>query len=400
MDSDLRAAFNRAYSPELFATYKNRLEGELGPVPFRLAETPVFLPAALAERLAEHCRGIVAELSTPERLAQMRPAVPARFDVPRMDSLPTCVQIDFALVRNADGELDGKVVELQAFPSLYAFQVIQTHAWNEVLRPIFGKDVTPYLGINEAKYIDWFKQTVLAGEDPEHVVLVDIYPEQQKTVPDFIATKRILGIDAVSITALEREGRQLFRRKNGARVPVKRIYNRVVFDELELKGASLSLPFKYTDDLDVTWVPHPNWYWIWSKHSLPHLKHSAVPRSTLLSNFTTWPSDLSRYVLKPLFSYAGTGVKIDVTVADLDAVPAADREGWLLQEKIDYARDLVTPDGERVAVEVRVMCLRTEDEAVPQPAVNLARLSRGKMHGVDHNKDMMWTGSSLGLVNR
>jgi hypothetical protein len=400
MDTALRSAFNKAYSDDLFAKYKRRLESELGPVPFRLAETPVFLPAALAARITEHSRGIVAELSTPECLAKMRQAVPARFDVPNMDALPSCVQVDFALVRDANGELDGKIVELQAFPSLYGFQVVQTRAWNEVLEPILGKQVTPYLGIDEAGYIEWLRRTVVANEDPAHVILMDIHPDQQKTVPDFAATKQVLGIDAVCVTALEREGRKLYRRKNGVRVPVKRIYNRVVFDELELKEATLTLPFAYTDDLDVHWVPHPNWYWIWSKHSLPHLKHSSVPRSTLLSELSEWPADLTRYVLKPLFSYAGTGVKIDVTRADLDAISSGDRAGWLLQEKIEYARDLVTPDGAGVAVEVRVMCLRAENEAAPVPAVNLARLSRGKMHGVDHNKDMKWTGSSLGLVNR
>jgi hypothetical protein len=400
MDPALRAAFNRAYTPELFERYRKRLEGNVGPVPFRLAETPVFLSKATGERLAEHARGIVAELSTPRCLAAMRAAVPAHYDVPRMDALPSCVQVDFALVRNEKGELDGKIVELQAFPSLYAFQVVQTRAWNEVLEPILGKRVDPYLGIDEAQYLAWLKKTVVSDADPEQVILLDIDPAGQKTVPDFHATKQLLDVDAVSITDLKREGRSLFRMKDGRRVPVKRIFNRVVFDELDIKKPELA--FAYTDDLDVHWVPHPNWYWIWSKQSLPHLSHVSVPRSRRLSELAAgdgWPKDLSRYVLKPLYSYAGTGVKIDVTAADVDAIPVADRDGWLLQEKIDYARDLVAPDGSRVAVEIRVMCLRAEDEATPMPAVNLARFSRGKMHGVDHNKDMAWTGSSLGLIN-
>jgi hypothetical protein len=315
-----------------------------------------------------------------------------------MDALPSSAQVDFAIVRDEHGELDGRIVELQGFPSLYAFTLLQARAWSDTLQKSagFGVSFSPtFGGLDDAAAIARMREAICGGEDPSSVALLDLEPLGQKTLCDFVATHKLLGIESVCVTELVRDGRRLFRKKDGKLAPVRRIYNRVVFDELEKKG--VTLPFAYTDDLDVTWFPHPNWYWVWSKYSLPQIAHPAIPRARLLSDVDELPQDLSRYVLKPLFSFAGSGVVIDVTPKDLTNIPPSERGGWLLQEKIDYARDLVTADGSRVAVEVRVMCLRAPSETALRPLLNLVRLSRGKMHGVDHNKDMKWTGSSVGI---
>jgi hypothetical protein len=206
----------------------------------------------------------------------------------------------------------------------------------------------------------------------------------------------MLGVEPVDPRDLVREGRALLRKAGSTFVPVRRIFNRVVFDELEKQDARL--PFAYTDDLDVAWVPHPNWYWAWSKYSLLHLDHPAVPETRRLSDVPSLPADLATgWVLKPLFSFAGGGVKVEPTPADVEAIPTADRDAWLLQRKVSYARELLTPAGDGVAVEVRVMCLRADAERELRPAWTLVRLSRGKMHGVDHNRDMEFTGSTVAL---
>jgi hypothetical protein len=398
VDPDLRRAYNTAYSEALYARYRERLEGEVGDVPFRLAETPVFIPAKLRDRLEAHAKGVLEMLSTPAQIDRMRLAVPGRYDVPRMDALPTCAQVDFAIVHGDDGELDGRIVELQGFPSLYAFTLAQARAWNEVVHEIPGieRELHPLFGgLDAERAARLLRDTIVAGEDPAHVVLLDIEPEAQKTRADFVATRALLGVDYVAPEQLVRSGRTLARIKDGKHVPVHRIFNRIVFDELDRVRAAL--PFAFTDDLDVTWCPHPNWYWVWSKYSLPQLDHPAIPRARLVSALAEVPRDPSRFVLKPLFSFAGGGVKIDVTREDIERIPDGERDEWLLQEKIDYARDLVTPEGQGVAVEVRVMCLRPPNEARLRPAWNLVRLSRGKMHGVDHNRDLTWVGSSVGM---
>jgi hypothetical protein len=183
--------------------------------------------------------------------------------------------------------------------------------------------------------------------------------------------------------------------KDGKKLPVRRIYNRMVFDELEQKG--YRLPFDFRDELDVTWCSHPNWYWVWSKFSLPSLDHPAIPRARFLSELKEMPEDLSRYVLKPLFSFAGAGVVIDVTPEDLARIPEAERDRWVLQEKIVYAPAFVAPDGGPVKAEIRVMLLRPPGAQKLVPHIFLVRLSRGKMLGVDHNKGHTWVGGSVGI---
>jgi hypothetical protein len=394
VEAELRRAFNATYSDARYARYLARLEKEVGPVAFRLAETPVFLPRPLADKLDRYAREILAELSEPARVEKMKHAVPRELDVPRLSPVDF-VQVDFAIVRGEDGELDARVVELQGFPSLSAFTTLQAAAWLEIVRDECGitHPLSPYFGVTRDEVVEWLRRLIVGKEDPANVVLVDLTPRAQKTWPDFVMTERLLGVESVDVSDLKKDGRALYRQKDGKSVPVRRIFNRVVFDELELKKPKLD--FAFTDDLDLTWCSHPNWYWIWSKFSLPHLSHKAIPRARVLSEVKELPGDLARYVLKPLFSFAGTGVIIDVTAEAIENIPPEKRPFFLLQEKISYARDLHAVHGAEVAVEIRVMCFRDGDEV--RPALNLARLSRGKMHGVDHNRDLDWVGSSVAV---
>ncbi|UQA57337.1 hypothetical protein [Polyangium aurulentum] len=399
MDPALRRAYNAAFSTDTYADYMHRLEKRVGcKIPFRVAETPLFLPTDLRDYLARSAREIVEQISRPAVIEKMKGAIPARLDTPGMDHLPNCVQVDFAVVRGASGQLEGRVVELQAFPSLYALMVVQSEVMADVMRSMPGLDRRWSIffgGLDRDAFVTRFGRAVLAGEDPENVVLLDIDPPNQKTYSDFRATKELIGVDSVCPTELIREGRRLFRKVDGKLVQVRRIYNRVVFDELEVR--KIELPFRYTDELDITWCSHPNWYWTWSKYTLPYIDHPAVPRARYLSDITEPPPDLDRYVLKPLFSFAGSGVKVDVHPEDLTSVPEADRHGYLLQEKINYEPALTMPDGSGVKAEVRMMFLRAPDEAAPQLVLNLVRLSRGKMLGVDQNKDLTWVGGTVGM---
>lgn len=399
MEPVFRRAFNSAFGPDTYADFMQRFEKRVGTsIAYRVAETPLFLPENLRAYLARSATEIVQQISRPEVIAKMKKAIPAHVDTPGMDHLPNCVQVDFAIVRGPTGELEGHVVELQAFPSLYALMVAQTDVMAEVMKEMPGLDRNWSIyfgGLNREQFLDRLRHVVLAGEDPSSVVLLDIDPPNQKTYPDFLITKEFVGIDPVCPTTLIKDGRRLFRKVDGKLVQVRRIYNRVVFDELEVR--KIQLPFDYRDELDITWVSHPNWYWTWSKYTLPYIDHPAVPRARYLSDITETPADLERYVLKPLFSFAGSGVKVDPTPEDVRSVPDEQRSGWLLQEKITYEPGLVMPDGNGVKAEVRMMFLRAPEEDSPRLALNLVRLSRGKMLGVDQNKNFTWVGGSIGI---
>jgi hypothetical protein len=401
MHPEFRAAFNAAYTDELASTYAQDLVRRAHCEPgFRLAETPVFLTSDLSTALADGAHAIVSQLSKPETLLRMKRAIPERWNAPGMDALPSLAQVDFAVVRGADGRLVPRLIELQGFPSLSAFEVMQSDAWSEALERVSGLPRTrwsPYFsGLTRATFLDLFRRTVVGDTDPEEVVLLDLVPEEQKTAIDFSATQALLGVDAADPRSLVKEGRRLFRMKEGRRVPVRRIYNRIVFDELIRKD--VALPFDFREDLDVRWAPHPNWFWTWSKYSLPLLAHETVPRSIYLSELGAVPKDLTeRYVLKPLFSFAGGGVNVDPRPEDLARIPESERGSWCLQEKIAYDPCLVAVDGGGVKVEVRMMFFRPDADAAPTLSLNLCRLSRGKMLGVDFNKDFTWVGSSVAL---
>ena len=403
MDHRFRTLFNQRYTDAYYQGFLRDLEGRVGcPIPYRVAETPFFVPSELRDRLAVHAREVLALVTEKQALERMAAAIPPAWDVPQMDAQPHCVQIDFAIVQNTDGSLDGRVVELQAFPSLYGLMVLKLEAARTALAamsPELDRDWSIYYSkLTRETFVPRLASAILDGHDPEEVVLLDLSPETQKTYPDFVATKLLVGIDAVCPTKLIKVKNQLFREKDGRRVPVRRIFNRIVFDELG--KANVQLPFNYTEDLDVSWCSHPNWYWVISKYSLPFVHHPAVPRARTLAEIgADVPEDLENYVLKPLFSFAGGGVKVDVTRADVDAVPEAERAGYILQEKINYHPGIPMPDGNGVKAEVRMMFLRTPGETTPQLCLNLVRLSRGKMLGVDQNKNLTWVGGGIGLFD-
>jgi hypothetical protein len=396
MDEQFRKLFNAQFTPELYDWYRQELERRLDcTFEFRLAESPLFLSDDFKSRAVESANAIMDQLCDPALIERMKAAIPERWNTPGMDHLPSFAQVDFAVVRDADGTLVPKLIELQGFPSLTSLQVIQRDAWKDTLAKMDGLDVAWscwFSGYDRESFLDLARRTICGLHDPSEVILMDLDPPRQKTYPDFSATKLLFGVDAVDPTALVKRGKQLFRADG---TPVRRIYNRVVFDELIVKG--VELPFDYREELDVEWAPHPNWYWVWSKYSLPFLRHESVPRATFLSELDGVPDDLSRYVLKPLFSFAGAGVNVEPTRADVEAIPEHDRHGWCLQEKIEYEPALQAVDGGGVKIEIRMMFLRPDDEAKPVLAQNLVRLSRGKMLGVDFNKQFTWVGSSVGL---
>jgi hypothetical protein len=396
MDARFRRLFNEQFTPALYDWYRTELERRLDcTFEFRLAETPLFLPDDFKQRAVDAANAIIGQLSDPALIERMKAAIPERWNTPGMDALPSLAQVDFAVVRAADGTLVPKLIELQGFPSLTSLQIVQRDVWKETLAQLDGLDLAWscwFSGYDRESFIDLARRTIVGLHDPAEVILMDIDPPRQKTYPDFAATKQLFGVDAVDPTTLVKRGRSLFRADG---TPVRRIYNRVVFDELIAK--KIELPFDYREEMDVEWAPHPNWYWVWSKYSLPFLTHESVPRATFVSDLERVPDDLSRYVLKPLFSFAGGGVNVDPTRADLDAIPADERHVWCLQEKIEYEPALEAADGGGVKMEIRMMFLRPDDEAKPILAQNLVRLSRGKMLGVDFNKQFTWVGSSVAL---
>jgi hypothetical protein len=389
-----RQDFNARFTPEKYEQLRREMASRCGmEVPFALCETPCFFPGELVVRMSEDGKALIRQLvENPEYRTRSDASIPPKFRVPNESPHPMFIQVDFGLVRDAAGELQPKLVELQAFPSLYAYQPVLAQAYIDV----FGLDpkLRYYLnGLDSASYQRLLRDAIVAGHDPANVILMEVHPEEQKTRPDFLMTEKLLGIRTVCITRIRKQGRRLFYEEAGKQVPIERIYNRAIVDELERKG--IDLPFDFRDDLDVEWAGHPNWYFRMSKYSIPYLKHPSVPRTWFLDQLPEVPADLDNFVLKPLYSFAGLGVVIAPSRADIDAIPPAKRSEYILQERLNFTPVVETPYGTTKA-ELRIMYVWLSELV---PVMTIVRMGRGLMMGVDHNKNMAWVGSSAALVN-
>jgi hypothetical protein len=388
MIPELRKDFNHYFTEEAYQKLVDEINTALKyPADFRISETPVFLPDDLKSLLEEACNDIITQIMDPAFKEYSSKGIPEELFVPGDEKHPYFISIDFAITKNSRGEFTPALIELQGFPTLYCYQ----YYLDKIVKRNYpvSNALTPYFnGMNEKEYLRLLNELILGNEKPENVILMEIHPDKQKTRIDFAATEELIGIKPVCITEITKKGKQLFYNNNGTQTRIKRIYNRVIFDELIRKDIKYS--FDIREDLDVEWAGHPNWFFRISKHTLPYLKSSFVPPSFFLSDLESYPDNLSDYVLKPLYSFAGLGVEIDLTKEMLDKIE--DRDNYILQKKIEYAPAVETPDGYS-KVEIRMMYLWSDK---PVLANNLIRMSKGKMMGVDFNKNKSWVGSSLG----
>jgi hypothetical protein len=390
----LREAFNRSFLPETYHRFLENLATSAGtPIAFRVSETPCFFPRSLLDQMADYGRDLVLQLvDSPEYRRASDVTVPQQYNVANESPRPMFLQVDFGLVRSASGELEPKLVELQAFPSLYEYQPTLAQQYIESYR--LPHDLGIYLsGFDHQRYQQQLRDLIVAGHDPDQVILLEIHPEKQKTLCDFLLTQRHLGIVIVDILNLKKRGDRLFYEKAGREIPVRRIYNRCIMDELERKN--IKLPFDLTEPLDVEWAGHPNWYYRISKFSIPFLKHACVPRTWLLDQDSTVPRDNENYILKPLYSFAGVGIKFNPTQADVDAIPPEQRPHYMLQERMRFEPVIETPHGMTQA-EIRIMYVWPEGGELT-PILPLLRMGRGIMMGVDHNRNLEWVGGSAAL---
>lgn len=390
MIPELRKKFNSEFTQEKYEAFLKDLNTSLKyPVDFRVSETPLFLSEGLKKKLLQACNELCKQVTSSEFKLKMKDAVPSHLNILGETDHPEFFVFDFAICKNGStDEFYPKLIELQGFPTLYGYQ----YFFEKKLKNYFDipEDFTLYFnGITPNKYIEILRNVIVADCDPANVILLEIEPEKQKTRVDFAATEKLLGIKEVCISDVIKHGKDLYYKKNGIEIPIERIYNRVIFDELSRTERKFN--FDLQEELNITWGPHPNWFYKMSKYSLPVLKGESVPNCFYLRELTSYPADLENYVLKPLFSFAGLGVKIDVTKQMLDEIK--DPENYILQEKVEYAPLIETPD-EFAKAEIRMMFIYDKE---PILVNNLVRQSKGKMLGVDFNKNKTWVGGSAAL---
>ncbi|MBG6111374.1 hypothetical protein IWX84_002258 [Flavobacterium sp. CG_9.10] len=396
MISKYRELFNTQFTDKKYQEFKDDIASDFNYLPtFRLAETPFFISNELKAQLIEGCNEVIALIKQKNFKVLTDKALELNNKVPNEDEHTSFLAIDFGICVE-DGAVIPKLIEVQGFPSLYNYQFNLYEKFKNHYP--FLAELTPFINdIEPQVYLDILEEVICNKHPKENVILLEIEPEKQNTKIDFYYCSRDIGIPIVCVTELIKKGKRLFyKNAAGDEILAKRIYNRVIFDELDLR-TDLKLNFNFSDDLDVEWAGHPNWFFRISKFILPLLKGKYFIETTLLSELEVIPEDLENYVLKPLFSFSGTGVIFHVKKEDIEAV--VEKELYILQKKVNYIPIVQSPDG-KVKAEVRVLCVWKEEAESPTLLCNLVRLSRGEMIGVKFNKDKDWVGGTLGLFER
>lgn len=393
MKKDIRQAYNQAFSKEKYHSFLQDIDNAYpGMLDFRVAETPVFVPKELKQKILYAAESIIDLITDPSFKELTKQAIPIDLNVPNENSHSHFMALDFGICINDQGEIEPQLIEMQGFPSLNAYQIL----FPEISKKHFPvpENYSPFLsGYNKESYIQFLKEIILGNHQPENVILLDIFPHIQKTRIDFACTETYVGIKTVCLTELIKVGKNLYYLLDGKKTRINRIYNRLIFDDLQQQTKEVQEKGKILfEDLDVEWATHPNWFYRISKYTLPFIHHPFVPKTYFLNEVKQIPADLENFVLKPLFSFAGHGVIIDPQTSDIENIK--DPENWILQKKVKYADIIETPDGP-AKVEIRIFYFWKDGEARPVPVNNLARLSKGKMVGVSYNKDKKWVGGSF-----
>ncbi|MBF2709234.1 ATP-grasp domain-containing protein [Flavobacterium soyangense] len=396
MISKYRDLFNSQFTDKKYQEFKDDIASDFNYAPtFRIGETPFFISNALKAQMLEGCADIIKLIQQKDFKKLTDKSLELNHNVSNEDEHTTFLAIDFGICKE-NGGVFPKLIEVQGFPSLYNYQINLYEKFKNHYP--FLKDLTPFINdITPQEYLEILEDVICNNHPKENVILLEIEPEKQNTKIDFYYCRRDLGISIVSVTEIIKKGKQLFyKNDDGKEILVKRIYNRVIFDELDLR-TDLKLNFHFSDDLDVEWAGHPNWFFRISKFILPFLKGKYFIETTLLSDLKQIPEDLENYVLKPLFSFSGSGVIFHVKKEDIEAV--VEKELYILQKKVNYIPIVQSLNG-KVKAEVRVLCVWKKEDAAPTLLCNLVRLSRGEMIGVKFNKDKDWVGGTLGLFER
>jgi hypothetical protein len=391
MIKEIRKAYNENFSEQRYEAMKADMNATYNyEILFRLAETPVFVDDEFRDTLIKAGNEIADFVGQPAFLEMSESAIPKELYVPNDPNYAGMIAIDFAICKDENGKWLPQLIEAQGFPSLYAHQVFCSEMYQKHF--IMPEDFTFFLnGYDKEKYMAHFRELILNGHKPENVILLEIEPYLQKTAIDFYATEGYLGIKSVCISEVILEGKKLYYMLNGVKTPIHRLYNRVIFDELTPR-TDLKRQFNLTEEVEVEWVTHPNWFFRISKYTLPFLKSKYVPDTHFLSEITEYPTDLENYVLKPLFSFAGQGVILNVTPEDIEKVE--EKENWILQKKVQYVPIFEDPEGNGVKGEIRLLYMYDKQLGKCVLATNLGRLSKGAMIGVRYNKDFTWVGGT------
>ena len=130
-------------------------------------------------------------------LITSKPLLTKRFrtdvKVPNENKQTQFIAFDFGVCQNEEGELEPQLIEMQGFPTMFAFQVFQDEMARKYLS--IPEGFSSYLnGFTKETYLQLLEDIIVKNENPENVILLEILPHKQKTRVDFYCTEDYLHI--------------------------------------------------------------------------------------------------------------------------------------------------------------------------------------------------------------
>lgn len=283
MQKEIRALFNSNFTEEKYAAYMKDVEA-ISPcaLDFRNAETPIFVPKDFTNKMLGACEDIIDVIVAPNFKELTQRSIPNNLMVSGNEEHAQLLVFDFGICDDGNGGYEPQLIEMQGFPTLFAFQAI--HSELTATYANVPSNYSSYLnGYNKETYLQLFKEIVIGNTNIDEVVLLEIYPEKQKTRIDFDASEKLIGVKTLCLTKLKANGKQLYYNKeNGDEQIITRIYNRLIFDDLN-QQQGLENIIDLTKEYNVTWIPHPNWFYRISKYTLPFINNKYVPETFFLN---------------------------------------------------------------------------------------------------------------------
>src|SRR5438045_7679256 len=188
MHSELRAQFNADFTPEKYAALLRCVnEATKWPADFRISETPIFLTREFTDEAVYAANEIAAQTQTPEFAMHAATAIPPGLEVPHESEHPEFLIVDLAICEEGH-RLVPRLIELQAFPSLFGFQFMLLGCMRRSFRAIPTNWTSSFGGLHDHEYIELLRRTIIGDANPENVILLEIEPAKQKTRVDFACT--------------------------------------------------------------------------------------------------------------------------------------------------------------------------------------------------------------------
>lgn len=334
---------------------------------FKIAEIPVFLDNELKSKLLMAGNTCLDVILAPDFIQKN---MGSEFQFGQKNSKPDFICLDFAITLNEHDEFIPKLIEAQGFPTLLGFQQYLTGKFKKHCQIPSGF-TSHFNRINAFHFSE--KIGSILKQYGDDTVLLEAYPEKQRTRLDFKLTEAYWGIKTVCLSQIEANSGKLYYKTGDNLKPINAIYNRVIIEEVVKTYPELLTKIELLKEVEVSWISHPDWYYLISKAALPLFKGPYVPSSKIFYKGDDIPENLEDYILKPLFEYGGDGVQLDLNQSIFES--CLENVPYLLQQKVRYADCILLPNGQKRKAEIRLIYGQEPSKKRPTLLANLTRLS-------------------------